>query len=843
MRQIISALAFVAFLALTHIAAGQIASTAVRSFSYDSFQASDEVHFGVEFNPVFGPTNLSLMFYDPYGGEERIEVGAVWYKTRTQLDSFNVTFTVAMSNLSHTGVGNPDGFALVVQNHRPNAFGAGGGGIGYGATPDYEDLGVRKSVAVEFDTYLDPDLADPNSNHISVHYTTDALIHNSAHEDAALTPPGAQTNVPPIAGMTHKYNVQYINKQLSVYIDGNTTPAYQGTIDIASVLSLNSSGAYVGLTAACMSTCENVQVLNWYFNYVSVLDPTKTYVTGIQNGTSAGHVTTFTIQGVDTNGYLYQTGGDSSKFTISFTPVGISGAVALPTVSVNDLGTGSYLVSYTPSTSGLYDVTVNYNSNPVSGMPFRIYVVPSAVDATKSDVSGNLNGGVAGQLLNITILGKDSYNNVNPNNNPPAFFTASFNNTASTFPSTFVGNGTYVIPYTLNLAKPYVLTITYNGTQQQVKGSPFSGLVITPALPDAPSTYATGVGIVGGTAGVSLPVTVVVRDRFLNNVTAMPASYQLYGSWDKAAAGSNVTFVSQSDGTYGSSISITTAGTYRLSIALGPNAQPISGSPFTVTIAPQTITAPAQSVAFGSGLTTASAGNNATFTVQARDTYGNNMTTSNAVVGVSFVDDTGVTQNIAYTAVQNTANTALFTVAYIPTQALATRITVTLNGTPIKGSPFTVNVQPGTLDPKKCFAQGLGLVTPQTKVPLSFVVITADHYNNRLKTGGATIVVQLTEHKSGATVSGTVQDLNNGAYNVGFTLTRSGTYNITITANGSEIDNDAKYSLIVPSQGLGALGWALIILGILALIAVVGGGAFWYLKYYKARHDYDEIGA
>jgi hypothetical protein len=216
---------------------------------------------------------------------------------------------------------------------------------------------------------------------------------------------------------------------------------------------------------------------------------------------------------------------------------------------------------------------------------------------------------VAGQLLNITILGKDSYNNVNPNNNPPAFFTASFNNTASTFPSTFVGNGTYVIPYTLNLAKPYVLTITYNGiphslhplffsifipsspipgTQQQVKGSPFSGLVITPALPDAPSTYAVGAGIVGGTAGVSLPVTVVVRDRFQNNVTAMPATYQLYGSWDKAAAGSNVTFVSQSDGTYGSTFAITTAGTYRLTIALGPNALPISGSPFTVTIAPRT---------------------------------------------------------------------------------------------------------------------------------------------------------------------------------------------------------------------------------------------------------------
>lgn len=90
-------------------------------------------------------------------------------------------------------------------------------------------------------------------------------------------------------------------------------------------------------------------------------------------------------------------------------------------------------------------------------------------------------------------------------------------------------------------------------------------------------------------------------------------------------------------------------------------------------------------------------------------------------------------------------------------------------------------------------------------------------------------------------------------------------YNITITANGVPIGDNAKYSMIVPSgthfdfrnstgavsvkthnffiEGIGALGWALIILGLLALVAVVGGGAFWYLKYYKARHEYDEIGA
>jgi hypothetical protein len=846
MRQIITiSLALLAFTALVHLVAGQgIPATGTRRFGYTSFKATDELDFGVEFNPTFGPENLRLMFYDPLGGEERIEVGAVWFKRRAHLESFNVTFTIRMSNLSHTGVGNPDGFALVVQNHRPNSFGAGAGGIGYGTTPDYDDLGVRRSVAVEFDTYLDESLGDPNSNHISVHHTTNDRVHNSAHEDAAINPPGAVIDVPAIAGFTHKYNIQYIEKQLSVYMDDSATPVYQTTIDIPQILALNTSGAFIGLTAACMSTCEDVDVLNWHFNYVATFDASKSYATNVRNSTVAGRTTTFTVQGVDTNGYFFQTGGETSRFAVSLTPVANSGAVAVPPVSISDRGDGTYLFSYAPTTAGLYDVTVSHNGVQLAGMPLRLSVTPAVIDPTKSEISGNVNGGVAGQLQNITILGRDAFNNINLNNNPAAVFTATFNPGGVSASSTFIGNGTYLIQYSLNTARSYVMTVTYNGTVQHVRGSPFNAVTITPALPEPSASIASGNGIVGGTAGSTHVATVLLRDRFQNNITSNhPAGYQLIGIWDKPVAGNNVTFTIQPDGTLAGSYAINTAGSYRLTIVMTPSGQPIFGSPFPVTVTPQTITSAAQSVATGPGLTTASAGGNATFTVQARDTFGNNMLSSDAAIAVSFSDDSGVPLQIASSAAQNAADKSQFIVSYVPTNALTTRIAVTLNGSPIKGSPFIVSVHPGTLDPKNCFAEGLGLVTPKTKVPLSFIVITADHFNNRLKTGGATIDVTLKEMKSGATVAGSVQDMNNGAYNVGFTLTRSGTYNITITANGVAIGKDTKYSMVVPNEGLGALGWALIVLAILALIAVVGGGAFWYLKYYKARSDYDEIGA
>lgn len=848
MRQIIItiSLAILAFAALLHLASGQaITSTAARHFKYNNFTAADEQEFGVGYNPSFGPETLIIVFYDQYSIDERMEVGSVWYKRRAQLESFNSTFTIRMSNLSHTGVGNPDGFAFVVQNHRVNAFGIGAGGIGYGTTPDFDDFGIRRSVAVEFDTHMDENLGDPNSNHISVHHTSPDRIHNSAHENDALIPPGTVTNVPPFAGFTRKYTVRYINQELSVFIDDSTTPAYQATLDIPSIIGLNSSGAFVGLTASCMGTCETIEVLNWQFNYMSVFDGTKSFVSRFSNSSVAGRAASVTIQGVDTNGYLYQTGGDLALFSAAFAPVNVASNVQSPTINVVDRGDGTYTLSYTALTAGTYDMTIYYNSNPISGMPLRLTVSPASLDATRSDVSGNFNGGVAGQTLNLTITARDSFGNLVPNNNPPATFTASFTNGGASATSTFMGNGTYLIQYMLTTARTYTMTVNFNGTNQQIRGSPFQNVVITPALPEPMASTGSGSGVTGGTAGDTLRAVVVVRDRFQNNITTgMPPNYQLMGVWDKAAAGNNVSFVLQADGTYSGTYAINTAGAYRLTVMLGPQGQlgAINGSPFPVSITARTTTAPDQSIATGAGLTSAAAGVNASFIVQARDQFGNDIPSSDASISVSFSDDSGVPLQLASSATQNQANKGTFTVSYVPTVAVSTRVHVNLNGSPIKGSPFIVNVAPGALDPKNCFAEGLAATTTP-KIANQFVIITNDHFNNRLRSGGATIDVTFKEMKSGATVTGSVQDLNNGAYNVGFTLTRSGVYNVTINANGVQIGKDAKYSTTVPSQGLGALGWALVILGVLALIAVVGGGAFWYLKYYKARSEYDEIGA
>lgn len=90
------------------------------------------------------------------------------------------------------------------------------------------------------------------------------------------------TNIPAMAGATHKYKVQYIGKQLSVYIDDNAKPVYQASLDIAEIISLNATlGAFVGLTSSCTGTCDDVEVLDWHFNAANlsgVINPEKSEV-------------------------------------------------------------------------------------------------------------------------------------------------------------------------------------------------------------------------------------------------------------------------------------------------------------------------------------------------------------------------------------------------------------------------------------------------------------------------------------------------------------------------------------------------------------------------------------
>src|ERR1051326_4999666 len=88
------------------------------------------------------------------------QIGSIWYHNQVNVaQGFTTDFTfrlIPSSGSPTTG----DGIAFVIQNSELSALGEFGGFLGY--------TGIPNSLAVEFDTFFNASLSDPNNNHVGV---------------------------------------------------------------------------------------------------------------------------------------------------------------------------------------------------------------------------------------------------------------------------------------------------------------------------------------------------------------------------------------------------------------------------------------------------------------------------------------------------------------------------------------------------------------------------------------------------------------------------------------------------------------------------------------------------
>ena len=197
---------------------------------------------------------------------EQFARGAIWAKEKADLTQpFTMLVGFRMTNGDDNGdleevPSDPgaDGIALVIQNEGPDVVGQYGRGIGYD--------GIKRSIAVEFDTYHNAPVNDPNGNHVGVQSMGKAA-NSSKHAPPANL--AFSSNVLPLKadGTTYYAYLEYVNKQLKVYLNDRPsfrTPVIVRDVDIDSLIGLDSSGrAWVGITSATGRSMEQHEITRW----------------------------------------------------------------------------------------------------------------------------------------------------------------------------------------------------------------------------------------------------------------------------------------------------------------------------------------------------------------------------------------------------------------------------------------------------------------------------------------------------------------------------------------------------------------------------------------------------
>lgn len=343
------------------------------------------------------------------------QVGGAWTLTKQRFDDgFDTTFLFQISQLVNGGA---DGFAFVIQNSSPTVLGGGGGGFGFD--------GIPSSLAIEFDTFLNASVGDPNNNHISVQ--TLGVNPNSAKENVASI--GESTQIPNLKdGNWHLVHVHYAVRptaQLSIYFDNINTPALVVAVDIVSKLQLPDGTAWVGLTGATGGATEVHDIQNWHFFSYDLHPPVLNLPANmtVEGNVLNGAIVHYTVSAVDTvdgprpisctpsSGGVFAVGNTTvncsstdlsgntanGSFVITVTDTTAPNVVAPLSVTAAAVNSSGATVSYIATADDIVDGAIVPNCFPASGSMFPLGT--TTVTCTAKDKAGN----IASQSFPLTV--------------------------------------------------------------------------------------------------------------------------------------------------------------------------------------------------------------------------------------------------------------------------------------------------------------------------------------------------------------------------------------------------------------------------------------------------------
>jgi hypothetical protein len=244
-------------------------TSASADFNYPNFNSIA----GLTLNGAAVQTAPTLAITPPV----RASAGSFWRSDRQAVsDGFDTVFTFRIRDIAGRG---SDGFAFVVQNSAAGnaALGGTGGSLGYATNEVFSSLpgqqGIENSLAIEFDTWDNTgDWSDFASNkHISVQ--TNGVNDNRPSAGFSL---GNYIVPTDFADSTvHTVRITYAPGTMDIYLDNLSTPVLSVSVNLSTLLNLNSGEAFVGFTAGtgAQADVERHEINSWEFGSTIVPTP------------------------------------------------------------------------------------------------------------------------------------------------------------------------------------------------------------------------------------------------------------------------------------------------------------------------------------------------------------------------------------------------------------------------------------------------------------------------------------------------------------------------------------------------------------------------------------------
>jgi len=133
-----------------------------------------------------------------------------------------------------------------------------------------------------------------------------------------------------------------------------------------------------------------------------------------------------------------------------------------------------------------------------------------------------------------------------------------------------------------------------------------------------------------------------------------------------------------------------------------------------------------------------------------------------------------------------------YSASYTPTAAGTDSVAITLDGTAISGSPYSVAVHASATD-STASVPVAGIVDEATAITIQ----AKDALGANVSVGGETVVVSIT---GANTATPSVTDVGDGTYTCSYTPTAEGTDSVAITLDGTAISG-SPFSSVVESSG------------------------------------------